>query len=109
MSSEGARLLQAIVDRALAPLEELHERFARIEPGEILTCGDRRPLIRYTSGYEATPLSRLKVALGATGRSALLSDERGRSLSAREIVKRHGVPVDAAEYERLAAAPARAR
>jgi hypothetical protein len=109
VSSEGAKLLQDMIDRALAPLEELHERFARIEPGEILTCGDRQPLIRYSSGYEVTPLSRLKVVLGATGRSALLSDERGRSLSAREIVKRHGVAVGAAEYERLAAAPARTR
>lgn len=109
MSSEGAKRLQEVIDRALAPLDELHERFARIEPGEILTCADRPPLVRYTSGYDPTPLSRLKVALGATGRGALLSDERGRSLSAREIVKRHGVAVGAAEYERLAAAAARTR
>lgn len=58
MSSEGARRLQEVIDRALAPLEALHAKFAATDPGVILTCPGRRPLLRYGTGeYDPTPLS----------------------------------------------------
>lgn len=103
MSADGAKRLQALIDRALAPLEALHSKFAATDPGVILTCPGRPPLIRYSTGeYSPETLSQLKAALAATGRGAMLRDENGRRLSPREIVERFGVLIDAREYARLA-------
>ncbi|RYZ01651.1 MAG: hypothetical protein EOO73_34785 [Myxococcales bacterium] len=91
-----------MIDRALAPLEELHAKFVATDPHVLLTCGDRLPLIRYRTGeHEQVPLRKLKVALAQISRADLLRDANGRRLASREIVERFGVPIDAAEYDRL--------
>lgn len=102
MSAEGEKRLQALIDRALAPLEGLHAAFANTEPGVLLTCGDRQPLIRFRTGeHEPVLRHKLKIALAQINRADLLRDANGRRLTSREIVDRFGVPIEAAEYDRL--------
>lgn len=101
--SEGAKLLREALERALAPLEALHAEFAKLEPGVILTCHGRPPLIRFrTCEYGPTPLSQVKATLASIGHAHMLKDAHGRRLAPWEIVERFGVPIEAAEYARLA-------